>query len=64
MKRGLMGAALCMSAAALFLDGTAEKASAQNNEAIAKSKGWSINGVLNPAALQSPGNKPVMLVFR
>jgi hypothetical protein len=57
----MMGAVLCMSA--FMLHGTAEKGAAQG-EAIAKSKGWSINAVLNPAVLQAAGTKPIMLVFR
>jgi hypothetical protein len=63
MNRGVIGAALCVSAAALLLDGTAGQAPAQGS-AIAKSKGWMMQGSLTPAALQAAGNKPIMLVFR
>ena len=63
MKRSLMGMALCMSAVALVLDGASERAAGQG-AAIAKSKGWQMDGSLNPASLKAAGNKPIMLVFR
>jgi hypothetical protein len=63
MKRGVMGLAVCMTAAVLILDRTAENGFAQG-AAIAKSKGWQVEGSLNPATLKAAGNKPIMLVFR
>jgi hypothetical protein len=63
MQRRWMGLALCLSAAGLALDGMSEKAAGQG-AAIAKSKGWSMQASLTPAALQAAGNKPIMLVFR
>ena len=63
MKRGLMCLVLCMSAVALVLNCAAERAAGQG-AAIAKSKGWQMDGKLNPASLKAAGNKPVMLVFR
>jgi hypothetical protein len=63
MKRGLIGAVLWMSASALWLNGTAEHAVAQA-PALAKSKGWAVEPIVNPATLKAAGNKPILLVFR
>ena len=61
MRRSLMGMALCMSAAAFVVN--ADRAAGQG-AALAKSKGWQMDGSLNPASLKAAGNKPIMLVFR